>query len=114
MRIGRETEVLGENLPQRHFFHHNPTWPDSGATRAAAVGSHRLTAWAMAWPWNTSATSEVENKIPPKMTFTSDVLSRQETASDVHVNPLFLIGWFEQISSSLIGILAQINKVTSF
>jgi hypothetical protein len=22
MRIGRETEVLGENRPQRHFFHH--------------------------------------------------------------------------------------------
>jgi hypothetical protein len=22
MRIGGETEVLGENLPQRHFVHH--------------------------------------------------------------------------------------------
>jgi hypothetical protein len=22
MKIGRGTEVLGENLPQRHFFHH--------------------------------------------------------------------------------------------
>jgi hypothetical protein len=28
-RLGRETEVLGENLPQRHFcLSHNPTWPD--------------------------------------------------------------------------------------
>jgi hypothetical protein len=29
MYIGRETEVLGENLPQRHFCpSQNPTWPD--------------------------------------------------------------------------------------
>jgi hypothetical protein len=29
-RLAGETEVLGENLPQRHFVHHkNPTWPDA-------------------------------------------------------------------------------------
>jgi hypothetical protein len=28
-RLGGETEVLGENLPQRHFCpSQNPTWPD--------------------------------------------------------------------------------------
>jgi hypothetical protein len=28
-RLAGETEVLGENLPQRHFcLSQNPTWPD--------------------------------------------------------------------------------------
>jgi hypothetical protein len=44
-----ETEVLGENLPHRHFVHHKShmTW---ARTRAAAVGSRQLTVWAMARP----------------------------------------------------------------
>jgi hypothetical protein len=30
-RLVGETEVLGENLPQRHFCpQQNPTWPDPG------------------------------------------------------------------------------------
>jgi hypothetical protein len=30
-RFAGETEVLGENLPQRHFCpSQNPTWPDPG------------------------------------------------------------------------------------
>jgi hypothetical protein len=30
-RLAGETEVLGENLPQRHFcLSQNPTWPDPG------------------------------------------------------------------------------------
>jgi hypothetical protein len=30
-RLGGETEVLGENLPQRHFCQsQNPTWPEPG------------------------------------------------------------------------------------
>jgi hypothetical protein len=51
-RLAGETEVLGENLPQRHFCpSQNPTWPDPGLNPgAAAVGSRRLTAWAMARP----------------------------------------------------------------
>jgi hypothetical protein len=47
-RLAEETEVLGENVPQRHFCpSQNPTWPDPGLNPApAAVGSRRLTAWA--------------------------------------------------------------------
>jgi hypothetical protein len=44
MRTGRGNEVLGENLPQ---IPHDLTWD---RTRAAAVGSQRLTAWAVARP----------------------------------------------------------------
>jgi hypothetical protein len=50
-RLVGETEVLGENLPQRHFVHHKSHMTRPGLDpRAAAVGSQRLTAWAMARP----------------------------------------------------------------
>jgi hypothetical protein len=50
MKTG-ETEVLVENLPQRHFVHHKSHLTRPRArTRAAAVGSQRLTGWAMARP----------------------------------------------------------------
>jgi hypothetical protein len=41
--LAKETEVLGENLPQCHFVHHKSHMTLPG-TRAAAVGSRRLTA----------------------------------------------------------------------
>jgi hypothetical protein len=50
-RLAGETEVLGENLPQRHFVHHKSHMSRPGLEpRAAAVGSQRLTAWAVARP----------------------------------------------------------------
>jgi hypothetical protein len=42
--IGRETEVLGDNLPQCLFVHHEPHMPARTRSRAAVVGSQRLTA----------------------------------------------------------------------
>jgi ribosomal protein S14 len=52
-KLAGETEVLGENLPQRHFVHHKSHITRPGLeSRTAAVGSQRLTAWAMAWPCN--------------------------------------------------------------
>jgi hypothetical protein len=59
-----ETEVLGENLPSATFVHHKipheQTWV---WTRAAAVGSRRLTAWAIARPFTalTDAGYKVHN-----------------------------------------------------
>jgi hypothetical protein len=50
-KLAGETEILGENILQRHFVHHKSHMTRPRArTRAAAVGSQRLTAWAMARP----------------------------------------------------------------
>jgi hypothetical protein len=50
-RLAGETEVLGKILPQRHFVRlkSHMTRPRT-RTRAAAVRSQRLTAWAIARP----------------------------------------------------------------
>jgi hypothetical protein len=38
--------------PSATLFTTNPIWPERARTRAAAVGSQRLTAWAMALPFS--------------------------------------------------------------
>jgi hypothetical protein len=46
--LAGETEVVGEKLLHCHFVHHKPQMPARTRTRAAAVGSQRLTAWTTA------------------------------------------------------------------
>jgi hypothetical protein len=48
-RLAGEIEVLRENLHQRHFVPHKSHMTRPGLERrVAAVGSQRLTAWAIA------------------------------------------------------------------
>jgi hypothetical protein len=41
-----ETEVLGENLPQRHSAHHNPTLPDPGSNPGRRGGKPATNRWS--------------------------------------------------------------------
>jgi hypothetical protein len=51
--LAGEIEVLGENLSQWRFVHHKPYMPARTRTRAAAMETQRLTAWATARPGDT-------------------------------------------------------------
>jgi hypothetical protein len=80
--LAGETEVLGENLPQLHFVHHKSHMTRPGLEpRAAAVGSQRLTAWAMARPHQSHTLKNVIvkcvklNSASPRRT--RDVMIRQ-------------------------------------
>jgi hypothetical protein len=57
-RMAGETEVLGENLPQRHFCpSQNPTWPDPGLNpgrRGGKLATNRLS-YGAAYSWDISA-----------------------------------------------------------
>jgi hypothetical protein len=65
--LAGETEVLGEILPPCRFVHHKLYMPFRARTRAAAVGSQRLTAWATARPWTEYKEFFFEHCVSEKM-----------------------------------------------
>jgi hypothetical protein len=61
MKIGRGKPKYSENTcPSATLSTTNPTWQTRARTRAAAVGSQRLTAWAMARPM--TRTNSIDQK----------------------------------------------------
>jgi hypothetical protein len=66
-RVAGETEVLGENLPQRHFcLSQNPTWPDQSyvaayfSTSSWVVSLPRIFHKSSSFCWN----PEVHHRVP--------------------------------------------------
>jgi hypothetical protein len=62
--LAGETEVFGENLPQCRFVDHKTRMPARKRTRAAAVGSQRLTAWPMTRPLQCSLLHHPVTSVP--------------------------------------------------
>jgi hypothetical protein len=96
----KETEVLGENLPQRHFVHNKSHMTRPGLEpRAAAVGSQRLTAWAMARPeWLVTVGSWFDDRISMmsllylQLIITAYTLNSLITNLSLHF--FWISGWF--------------------
>jgi hypothetical protein len=62
-RLAGETEVLGENLLQRHFCpSQNPTWSDPDLNPGRLGGKPALTAWTVAWPCCEDYVPDIVNK----------------------------------------------------
>jgi hypothetical protein len=58
-RLAGETEVLGENLPQRHFCpSQNPTWP---GRRGGKPAINRLS-YVAAYNWFNNAKSDTDHR----------------------------------------------------
>jgi hypothetical protein len=57
-RLARETEVLGENLPQRHFCpSQNPPWPDPGLNPGCRIGKPATNGLSFGVAWHNIRTT---------------------------------------------------------
>jgi hypothetical protein len=82
-RLARETEVLGENPPQRHFcLSQNPTWPDPGLNtgRRGEKPANRL---------SYGAANEEVSSVVSRTTFVADIPG-PNTEYSGHLQALFV------------------------